>query len=81
MYKVITYFEDRLDNLHPYNIGDVFPRPGQTADESRIAELSGPYNMQKKPLIAAVEETAEEAAADTEPKATKGKQGKKAAEK
>lgn len=81
MYKVISYFEDRLDNLHPYNIGDVFPRPGQTADKIRIAELSGSNNMQRKPLIARIEEAAEETAADAEPKPSKGKRGKKAAEK
>ena len=54
MYKVIKFFTDLQDNNHPYNVGDTFPRKGKTADEVRIAELSGSDNKQGKPLIKAV---------------------------
>ena len=59
-YKVINYFTDLQDNNFAYEVGDEFPRKGLEVSEERIAELSGSDNLQKKPLIAAVEETAVE---------------------
>ncbi len=59
MYKVIHYFTDLQDNCRPYSVGDVFPREGMKVTEARLAELAGSNNMQKKPLIEKVEETAE----------------------
>lgn len=50
-YKVIKYFIDLNDNLHPYNVGDTFPREGVEVSEKRIAELSGQFNKQGCPLI------------------------------
>lgn len=52
MYKVISFFTDRLDNHYPYNEGDTFPRDGMEVSEERIAELSGSNNRKGKPLIA-----------------------------
>lgn len=51
MYKVIRFFTDLQDNDYPYNEGDTFPRDGLTVDKKRIAELSGPNNKQRTPLI------------------------------
>ena len=59
-YKVINYFTDLQDGNHAYDVNDTFPREGLKVSEERIAELSGSGNLQKKPLIAAVEETAVE---------------------
>ena len=71
MYKVINYFTDLQDGNHAYDVNDTFPREGLKVSEERIAELSGSGNLQKKPLIAAVEETAVE---ETEtPKKAKAK--------
>lgn len=56
-YKVIEFFTDLQDNNHAYEVGDVFPRVGLTVTAERIAELSGSGNLQRKPLIVAVEET------------------------
>lgn len=55
-YKVINFFTDLQDNNFAYEVGDTFPRKGLEVSEARIAELSGSDNLQKKPLIAAVEE-------------------------
>ena len=60
MYKVLHYFVDLQDQNHPYNVGDTFPRSGLQVTEERLAELSGPNNLQKKPLIAFAEEATEE---------------------
>ena len=54
MYKVIKHFIDLQDGLHPYNVGDVYPREGLTADDARIAELASDKNKQNTPLIKAV---------------------------
>ena len=51
MYKVIRYFEDIQDAMHPYNIGDVFPREGMSVSADRFAELSTDQNLQRTPLI------------------------------
>lgn len=75
MYKVIKYFMDLQDGNHPYNVGDVFPRPGVEVKEERFAELAGSDNKQHVPLIQKVEEKAESV------KAPKAKREKKTAEK
>lgn len=51
MYKVLRYFEDIQDEMHPYNIGDTFPREGMDVSADRLAELSTERNLQKTPLI------------------------------
>ena len=57
MYKVIKAFQDIYDGHFQYNIGDEFPRKGRTADEKRLAELSGSENLQGTPLIKKEAET------------------------
>lgn len=56
MYKVIKYFEDLQDNLHPYNIGEEYPRKGLKVSKERITELAGNKNLQGVPLIEKIEE-------------------------
>ena len=51
MYKVIRYFEDIQDAMHPYNTGDIFPREGMSVSADRFAELSTDQNLQRTPLI------------------------------
>lgn len=51
MYKVIRYFEDIQDEMHPYNIGDIFPRDGMNVSADRLDELSTERNLQRTPLI------------------------------
>lgn len=51
MYKVVRYFEDIQDAMHPYNIGDTYPRDGMSVSADRLAELSTDRNLQRKPLI------------------------------
>ena len=58
MYKVIKYFEDMKDGMHPYNVGDTFPRDGVDANDDRLAELSTDANLQRTPLIEYVEDEA-----------------------
>lgn len=75
-YKVINFFTDLQDNNFAYEVGDEFPRKGLKVSEERISELSGSENLQKKPLIAAVEETetaVEETAVEEKPKKAKPK--------
>lgn len=60
MYKVIKYFEDLQDNLHPYNIGEEYPRKGFKVSKERITELASNKNLQGVPLIEKIEEKAEE---------------------
>lgn len=82
MYKVIKYFEDLQDGCHAYNIGDTFPREGLEVSEERLAELAGSANLQKKPLIAKVEEEPAEPAEpeqEAEPEAAEEKPKKAAA--
>lgn len=71
MHKVINYFTDLQDGNHAYDVNDTFPREGLKVSEERIAELSGSGNLQKKPLIAAVEE--KETAVEETPKKAKSK--------
>lgn len=56
MYKVIRYFEDIQDEMHPYNIGDIFPRDGMSVSDDRLAELYTERNLQRTPLIEFVSE-------------------------
>lgn len=56
MYKVIRYFEDIQDEMHPYNIGDIFPRDGMSVSADRLTELSTDLNLQRAPLIEYVPE-------------------------
>ena len=56
MYKVIKFFTDLQDNNHTYNVGDTFPREGLKVSQSRLNELTGPNNKQRKPLIEKVPE-------------------------
>lgn len=60
-YKVIVYFEDLQDFSYPYQVGDVFPRPGKEVSENRLQELSSNKNKRGIPLIAleATEQTVE----------------------
>lgn len=60
MYKVIKYFEDLQDNLHPYNIGEEYPRKGFKVSKERITELASNKNLQGVPLIEEIEGKAEE---------------------
>ena len=83
-YKVINYFTDLQDGNHAYDVGKPFPREGLEVSEERIAELSGSNNLQRKPLIAAVEETAVEETAVEETaveKKTKKAKAQKSADK
>lgn len=56
MYKVLRYFEDIQDEMHPYNIGDKFPREGMRVSADRLTELSTDRNLQRTPLIEFVPE-------------------------
>ena len=61
MYKVIRYFEDIQDAMHPYNTGDKFPREGMSVSADRLAELSTDRNLQRTPLIEYVPEPVKKA--------------------
>ena len=54
MYKVIRHFTDLQDGGHPYQVGDVFPRPGLDVTAARLEELAGVKNRQRTPLIQSV---------------------------
>lgn len=71
MYKVLRYFEDIQDEMHPYNIGDTFPRDGMGASADRLAELSTDRNLQRTPLIEYVPEPIVENAVEPEPEPVK----------
>lgn len=51
MYIVKAYFEDALDEHHPYNAGDKYPRKGLSVSKKRLAELSSENNIRGIPLI------------------------------
>lgn len=50
-YRVCKAFFDLKDNGHPYFAGDAYPRQGMSVSPARIAELAGPNNRQRVPLI------------------------------
>ena len=51
MYIVKAYFEDALDEHHPYNVGDKYPRKGLSVSKKRLVELSSENNIRGIPLI------------------------------
>ena len=55
-YRVIKYFTDGQDGLHPYEVGDKYPRRGYKPTEERIIGLLGTGNKQGVPLIEEVVE-------------------------
>jgi hypothetical protein len=59
MYRVIEMFTDLQDNSYRYNVGDEYPRTGYKPSTKRIDELSSANNKRGKPLIKAVQESAE----------------------
>lgn len=59
MYRVIEVFTDLQDSNYHYNVGDEYPRTGYKPSTKRIDELSGTNNKRGKPLIKAVQESAE----------------------
>lgn len=71
MYKVIRYFEDIQDAMHPYNTGDTFPREGMSVSADRLAELSTDRNLQRTPLIEFVPEAESVPEADEKPEPVK----------
>lgn len=73
MYKVIRYFEDIQDAMHPYNIGDIFPREGMSVSADRLAELSTDRNLQRTPLIEYVPEPVKESVPEPVKKAGRRK--------
>ena len=59
MYRVIEVFTDLQDSNYFYSVGDEYPRAGYKPSTKRIDELSGANNKKGKPLIKAVQESAE----------------------
>lgn len=59
-YRVTRAFFDRQDEMHLYQTGDIYPRPGFITNEKRIAELAGRRNRMRMKLIEVVAETAAE---------------------
>lgn len=57
MYKVIVPFVDLQDDLHPYAVGDKFPRKGLKASKSRLNELASKENKRGMALIEEVKKT------------------------
>lgn len=60
MYKVIKRFIDLQDENYKYDVGDVYPRDGQSALPSRAKELAGKNNKQGVPLIEEIKDANEE---------------------
>lgn len=58
MYKVIVAFADLQDGNHVYAEGDAYPRDGYQPDDGRVDALVTGKNLQHKPLIKHVKETA-----------------------
>lgn len=80
MYKVVKYFTDLKDGNHPYQVGDVFPRPGLEVSEERIKQLSSANNLQGAPLIQKIEgpkKVVEPKEPEVEEKVEKPKKAKK----
>jgi len=75
-YTVISPFCDLKDKMHPYNVGDKYPRDGYTPSLERIAELKSDANALKMPLIKGEEKPSDDVES-TAPKTTRAKRGKK----
>lgn len=73
-YTVISPFCDLKDDMHPYNVGEKYPRDGYTPSLERIAELKSDANALKTPLIAGADPVVEE---EKPAKPVKAKRGKK----
>lgn len=78
-YKVLSYFEDLLDDGHKYRPGDEFPRKGMKVSQRRLEELSSDTNLRGVKLIEVESEAAPkvEQEAEPEPKPTAKKRSKK----
>lgn len=81
MFKVIKFFTDLQDNNHPYQVGDIFPRPDMIVSKERIAELSSSKNARGVPLIEEIKESPiviedKEESGESEEKAEKQKKKK-----
>lgn len=55
-YKAIHFFTDLQDFNHPYEAGEVFPRPGMVVSEERIKELLSNKNKQGRAVIQYVDD-------------------------
>lgn len=60
MYKAVEPFTDLLDNNFKYLPGDIYPREGLTPTKKRIDELMSDKNRRHRPVIAEIENEAEE---------------------
>ena len=56
IYRALIRFCDRQDNMFMYEAGEVYPRPGMSVSDGRLAELAGSDNRMGYPLIKAVPE-------------------------
>lgn len=56
VYKVVNDFIDLKDSGFKYSAGDTYPRPGFSANDKRIAELSTARNRRGIQLITKVDE-------------------------
>ena len=72
MYEVLEYFEDLLDDMHPYKKGDAYPRKGLEVSEERIKQLSTTNNARNTVFI--VKKAKSEPAAEKPKKVTKNGQ-------
>ena len=73
-YTVMCAFCDLKDDMHPYNVGDKYPRDGYKPSLERIAELKSDANALKMPIIKGDEP---EAKAEEVAKPKRGKKKKK----
>ena len=74
MYEVVEYFEDLLDDMHPYKKGDAYPRKGLEVSEARIKQLSTTNNARNTVFIVEKAEKKSEPAAEKPKKVTKNGQ-------
>lgn len=68
MYEVLWAFKDLQDDEYRYEKGDTYPRIDYKPSTKRIDELSGANNKRGKPLIKAVQESAESVTEDIKEK-------------
>lgn len=73
MYMVVEVFTDLQDSNYRYNVGDEYPRTGYKPSTKRIDELSGANNKRGKPLIEAVQESAESVTEGVKEKPKRGR--------